>query len=341
MVQARLLSGALVPADLEGANGSADVRQRIASALSLPVEQVWLVGANGIAGPETQCSDLGAAESEITVYVGPDPLESQLSTMVDVANFDEFAGLSVLQLVGRNLTRLPERFAECRALQVLDLTGNRFETLPERFGNLVSLSDLCLQSNRLASLPRSFGQLCSLANLDLRDNRLSSLPEGFRELSSLRVLLLMYNPLQTFPESICKLPGLAKLNVGHAELPALPADIGRMMGLDNLNLVGNRLNELPETFGELAALRSLNLQDNPMTDALMDCHPARFTLAFLTCHGQLQSIRLWDQQDAAVPKCITKLALALDKYLEQDICGMPDCLRPLVALRRARLVEAD
>merc|ERR1712039_741916 len=145
----------------------------------------------------------------------------------------------------------------------------------------------------------------------------------------------MYNPLKVFPDSICASAQLVELSVAHTELTALPANMGRMIGLESLNLAGNQLNGLPDTFSELTALQSLNLQDNILTDALRDRHPARFILAFLSHHGRLQVVRLWAGQDAPIPECITKLASALDKYLEQDIAGMPGCLRHLLATRRA------
>jgi len=332
----RLLSGAVLPVHLVGELAAEEVLRKAAEALGLPPERVRLVGARG----EPACDeDVLPGRQDLTVCIGPDPLDAKLEAWALEEHNEHLDQLKRFDLTGRGLSRLPPKLFELAGLTGLDLTGNKLAALPDGFGALAALRRLDLQRNRLLTLPDSLGQLAALEVLDVVDNRLASLPETCSQLVSLRVLRLRYNPLKRFPEVLCGLPALLDLNVGHADLSALPEGIGSMIGLQVLDVAGNCLTELPGSFCELASLERFDMQDNPMALEMQDRHPARLVMAFLHRYHRLHTVLLSTLalQGGNLPACIARLVPDLDSFLERDCSAAPADIGKLAAARRAAL----
>lgn len=62
--------------------------------------------------------------------------------------------------------------------QALNVMGNQLTALPEDFGGMTSLLRLGLKSNQLTQLPDSFCRLTRLVELFITDNQLTTLPAG-------------------------------------------------------------------------------------------------------------------------------------------------------------------
>ena len=95
-------------------------------------------------------------------------------------------------LIGCNLTALPEEFGAVRTTGHLALYNNKLTSLPESFGNLRVGGTLWLSNNQLTSLPESFGNLRVGGNLGLYSNQLTSLPESFANITVGGDLYLKY-----------------------------------------------------------------------------------------------------------------------------------------------------
>ncbi|KAJ8773525.1 hypothetical protein K2173_005771 [Erythroxylum novogranatense] len=193
-----------------------------------------------------------------------------------------------VDLSGRQLSLIPEKFSNLHQLIWLDLSRNQIQVLPDSISRLQKLEQLDVSSNLLDSLPDSIGLLPSLKILNVFGNKLQALPESialcrslveldasFNNLMSLPTnigyglvnlekLSIQLNKIRFLPTSICEMKSLKYLDVHFNELCGLPHAIGRLTNLEVLNLSSNfsDLTELPETVGDLTNLRELDLSNN-------------------------------------------------------------------------------
>ena len=223
-------------------------------------------------------------------------LGSQIIYALQAGDFDGLSSLHELDLVGINLTTLPDGvfdglsslqeldlglnalstlpdgvFDGLSSLQVLDLGHNFLSTLPDGvFDGLSRLQVLSLSGNQLSTLPVGvFDGLSRLGWLHLRFNQLSTLPDGvFDGLSSLQVLDLGHNVLSTLPDGVFDgLSSLQVLDLGHNVLSTLPGGVfDGLSSLQELDLLLNFLSTLPGgVFDGLSSLQELDLLLNSLS----------------------------------------------------------------------------
>ena len=135
--------------------------------------------------------------------------------------------ITVLRLVGNQLTSLPHSIGCLPRLQAIYLFGNRLKTLPEAICNCAALERLYLAGNRIEFLPDAIGALQKLQVLSLPGNRLSALPESIGELVRLRDLYLFDNPLSGLPASFTRLRNLERLHLGSEYLKEQYANLSK------------------------------------------------------------------------------------------------------------------
>ncbi|GAB1609835.1 leucine-rich repeat protein 1-like [Argonauta hians] len=114
--------------------------------------------------------------------------------------------LSHLYLNGNHFTKFPPSLLEpplCDSLSVLDLSGNQLQKLPAHVDNLTTLQALNVSGNQLMQLPMNIGNLTTLQNLNISNNQLPLLPANFIKLH-LNDLDLAHNRFSTTPHRILR-----------------------------------------------------------------------------------------------------------------------------------------
>ena len=239
-------------------------------------------------------------------------------------------GVKELDLIGINLTTLPDSIGNLIGLTILSLRGNQLASLPDSFGNLNALTTLFLDNNYLTSLPDSFGNLRRLTRLGLRGNQLTSLPDSFGNLTALTTLFLEYNCLTSLPDSFGNLTALATLNLSYNRLTSLPDSIGKLTALTTLSLSRNQLTTLPDSFGNLTGLTRLSLISNKLT-SLAD------SFRNLTA---LTALYLSDNRLTSIPDFFGNLSGLTELSLRiNQLTSLPDCFRQLKKLTFLNLSE--
>ena len=80
-------------------------------------------------------------------------------------NLVNFFSANKLNIIQKNIAKLPESIGQLSNLQELWLDDNQITELPESIGQLVNLQELWLDNNKITELPESIGQLinCNIA----------------------------------------------------------------------------------------------------------------------------------------------------------------------------------
>jgi internalin A len=89
------------------------------------------------------------------------------------------------QLIGNNLTDLPEELGLLKELEILLISGNQLTSIPKPIEQLTNLQELDLRGNAIKSTPEFLGQLINLYELDLSENQIVIIPESIRRLRKL------------------------------------------------------------------------------------------------------------------------------------------------------------
>lgn len=101
------------------------------------------------------------------------------------------AGLTILNLAGRNLIFLPKNIRKLTALSTLNLKYNNFTKMPHEVCQFTNLTELNMSNNDITELPKHIFKLKNLQTLDLGYNPITKLPPGlggfidFTKMSSL------------------------------------------------------------------------------------------------------------------------------------------------------------
>jgi len=125
-------------------------------------------------------------------------------------------------LSGANGVGLPRRREELLNMSVLNLSGMNLDKLPPELCNLQFLTELCIRDNKILGFPASIGDLGNLAVLDARNNQITSLPRTIKKLDKLRELYLSSNKLTVLPDHLAGLSNLEKLEIKNNEFRSLP-----------------------------------------------------------------------------------------------------------------------
>ena len=163
----------------------------------------------------------------------------------------------------------------------LDLIGMDLTELPESLGQLTQLQKLNVHSNQLTALPESLGQLTQLKSLELHGNRLSALPEQLGGLTKVKVLRLGDSTLgENFfgmlPGCIRGMAQLEELYASRCQLEVVPEWIGEFRFLKNLWLIKNAIQDVPSSVARIADLKNLKLDDNPLNPELAAAYEEGF-----------------------------------------------------------------
>jgi len=121
-------------------------------------------------------------------------------------DIDALLALTELNLIEKNITKLPESIGNLKNLKILNLSGNyELKSVPDSIDNLIHLEELHLDYIPLKNLPKNLDNLINLKVLNLNGNELKVFPESISQIKSLKILSLGSNKLKTLPESISEL----------------------------------------------------------------------------------------------------------------------------------------
>jgi Leucine-rich repeat (LRR) protein len=171
----------------------------------------------------------------------------------------------ILNLIGNQISQIPEWIGELTGLEVLYLDHNLISDFSP-LTNLHALEVLHLNHNQIASLPKEIIQLKKLKRLYLNSNLLQELPEELFELENLYQLLLANNQLKSIPENLGKANKLETLNLFNNELEEIPNSVCHLEKLTYLQLSCNNLRMLPENMHGLCELESLDCFSNQLEE---------------------------------------------------------------------------
>lgn len=246
-----------------------------------PITELWLHGANSLAGIEelTSLETVGLVETQHL-------LDTQLVRLAELPE------LTTLQLGGDALLQLPPaitkleslrklkliftprldladalpRLAKMRALDSLQLhlkasiARGQFQPsheLPDVFDKLVQIRDLELGQG-LYPFPPSIGRMKKLESLSAGCNAFDSISPAIGRLENLRSLDLRSLPITALPDELCDCASLEVLFLFNCrQLVALPEDLGRLGNLRHLNIRDTKIRSLPASSANLAELREL------------------------------------------------------------------------------------
>ena len=112
---------------------------------------------------------------------------------------------AILDLSGREYTRVPMEIFDNYEISILDLSDNEFTgALPAEVRSLQKLRVLDLSDNEFTGVPAEIGQLRMLEKLDLSNNPITGLPHELGRLQKLRVLNLQNTNYSSYDLSIIK-----------------------------------------------------------------------------------------------------------------------------------------
>jgi len=227
---------------------------------------------NGITWSEAvDLQKLILADNEIEVLpdvVFPDWSEEEM--LADTEKSNEFAGLSLLDMHGNNLTSVPVGFRRLQQLKVLNLSNNSLDvSLFNTICDLTSLQELRLAKNGLSgTLPPEVGSMTALQILDLSDNQLDKLPAIMANMRHLQKLLLSGNKFSSLSLHLLPAESLLELDVSKNMLDGTfdaENDLSAFQKLKSLNISFNNVKGLCTDAFDLLSLQTLAIHNNRIT----------------------------------------------------------------------------
>jgi Leucine-rich repeat (LRR) protein len=228
--------------------------------------------------------------------------------------------LSILDMSGCMLSKLPRCTGFLKALRILKLKKNRITTIPTELGLCYNLENADFSQNSINQMPEIFSGLFKLANFCIDENKLEQFPKTFMDLKSLKTLSFVNNNVKNMDnliglrflvhldggrndiesmDPICVCDSLETVLLPENKIRSLPHDILSMTKLQTLNLRKNSLETLPTTLGILSNLQTLNLRDqsSPFLTALIA--PAIFS-----CHVNGSALRRYLRTIEGLSNCL-------------------------------------
>ncbi len=118
-------------------------------------------------------------------------------------NINNIGLVSGFNMNNKNISTIPESFADLTELTFLNLSINNLNGFPEVITTLTKLENLYIGINNIQSLPESIDNLAMLEEFNLYDVDLQSLPASFINLTNLTFLSLEANSNLTLSEQEC------------------------------------------------------------------------------------------------------------------------------------------
>eukprot|EP00076_Gallus_gallus_P017230 XP_015136878.1 lanosterol 14-alpha demethylase isoform X2 [Gallus gallus] len=122
----------------------------------------------------------------------------------EICHLSSLEKLTVCQMNGLKLTKIPEELSKLVSLRELDISHNALKEMPDSIGELKYLVHLIANNNEISQLPKSITSLRNLQHLDLSENRLRYLPAGLRHLYLLKDINFDGNSLFEPLQDVCK-----------------------------------------------------------------------------------------------------------------------------------------
>ncbi|XBI76595.1 hypothetical protein VPH35_069812 [Triticum aestivum] len=141
---------------------------------------------------------------------------------------------------------IPLLFTESRYMTVLELHGLPIEKIPDAIGDLFNLRHLSLRGSKVKMLPKSIEKLSNLLTLDLYESDIHELPSGIVKLKKLRHL---------FAERVIDSNWRELASCSGVHIPNGLGNLINLQTLQTLELEDDSVGHL----GELRQLRSLRL----------------------------------------------------------------------------------
>ncbi|VAH99100.1 unnamed protein product [Triticum turgidum subsp. durum] len=141
---------------------------------------------------------------------------------------------------------IPLLFTESRYMTVLELRGLPIEKIPDAIGDLFNLRHLSLRGSKVKMLPKSIEKLSNLLTLDLYESDIHELPSGFVKLKKLRHL---------FAERVIDSNWRELASCSGVHIPNGLGNLINLQTLQTLELEDDSVRHL----GELRQFRSLRL----------------------------------------------------------------------------------
>jgi hypothetical protein len=195
--------------------------------------------------------------------------------------------ISVLDLRGAGLSKLPGELPQLRSLKQLDVSDNNFSIfvpspitwcwsleyldisknqvreISGPIENFHNLQVFDVSNNNLESLG-SFQLPSGLRRFNVSHNQISSLPDDLPLYHQLEQLDISYNWIDKIPDSAFSSPSLVSLSATYNRLSVLPEQIGKCISLSSMDLSYNAFKNLTAQIGYCSGIRELNLAENQL-----------------------------------------------------------------------------
>jgi internalin A len=281
-----------------------------------------------------------------------------------------------LELVGMELTEIPDTVFQLVNLQSLDLSCNRISIIPDSITRLTNLKYLHFNNNRITRIsdsidklfkleklhlcenqlhhiPESIGRLARLTSLQLSNNKITNIPLSIYHLKKLTILWLDNNQIGSISSSISELIRLIDLRLNNNKISIIPSSISDLINLRTLEFDQNQINSIPASIGQLYNLRILRLNDNRISSIPNSIANLSELLEFnansnriviftssITKLSKLKSLDLKNNFIEEIPPSIGDLSRLTDLDLGCNrIKRLPDSITQLSSLRRLVLKE--
>lgn len=165
----------------------------------------------------------------------------------------EMSLMTVLILLGINLSSLPQALFSLPNLHYLNLSKNELSVLDVRISRLRRLETLIVNNNQITSIPQAIEAFISLRNFYIDHNRLASLSFALFGLPTLTQVSLQHNLLESLPnlsECDSTLSMCEKVMIGWNCLTTLPSSISKLKNLSELVANNNKMLTLPDSIKE-------------------------------------------------------------------------------------------
>ncbi|VAI69027.1 unnamed protein product [Triticum turgidum subsp. durum] len=192
-----------------------------------------------------------------------------------------------------SFTLLPLLCTESRYMTVLELSGLPMEKIPDAIGDLFNLRHLGLRGSKVKMLPKTIENLSNLLTLDLYESDIHKFPSGIVKLKKLRHLfaVIVIHREGNFskygvriPNGLGNLTNLQTLQALEAQDESLRhlVELRQMRSLRLWNVKGIYCGRISESLGQMRYLSSLDLNASDDSEVLL----------LNVCLPNLQKLRL-------------------------------------------------